>query len=207
MPKLISQEKIKKIKQLRQKGYSLPEIHKKVKVGYGSVFRYIQGVEILSEYRKIWHSKRGGSFKRMKLAEKRAEEKAGEYIFKLSEKEKIIFLSALYWGEGSKGDFGLSNSDPDLIRVFVLGLKEIFKINNNRLRISIRIYKDLDKEKCLKFWSKITGVPTVKFVNVNVLVGKKEGKLQYGMCRVRVTKGADMLKYMKALKNKVINLF
>lgn len=51
MPKLISQEKIKRIRLLRQKGYSLPEIKKEVRVGYGSVFRYIQGVEILPEYR------------------------------------------------------------------------------------------------------------------------------------------------------------
>ncbi|MEK7177281.1 MAG: hypothetical protein AAB705_00455 [Patescibacteria group bacterium] len=207
MPKLIPKETIKKIKLLRQHGYSLPEIKKVVNVGHGSVFRYIQGVEILPEYRKIWHSKRGGSFKRMKLAEKKAEEKADEYIVRLSEKEKLIFLSALYWGEGSKGDFGLTNSDPDLIKVFVLGLKEVFKISTDRLRISIRIYNDLNREKCLKFWSTITGVPVPKFVSVNVLEGKKEGKLPYGMCRVRVTKGADVLKYMKALKNKIIDLF
>lgn len=207
MPKLIPKEIIKQIKLLRQKGYSLPEIKKVVNVGHGSVFRYIQGVEILPEYRKIWHSKRGGSFKRMKLAEKKAEEKADEYIVRLSEKEKLIFLSALYWGEGSKGDFGLTNSDPDLIKVFVLGLKEVFKISTDRLRISIRIYRDLDKDKCLKFWSKITEVPVSKFVSVNVLDGKKNGKLLYGMCRVRVTKGADVLKYIRALKNRVVGLF
>ncbi|VVA44229.1 conserved hypothetical protein [Candidatus Roizmanbacteria bacterium] len=207
MPKLIPKEIIKQIKLLRQKGYSLPEIKKVVNVGHGSVFRYIQGVEILPEYRKIWHSKRGGSFKRMKLAEKKAEEKADEYIVRLSEKEKLIFLSALYWGEGSKGDFGLTNSDPDLIKVFVLGLKEVFKIRTDRLRISIRIYRDLDKDKCLKFWSKITEVPVSKFVSVNVLDGKKNGKLLYGMCRVRVTKGADVLKYIRALKNRVVGLF
>jgi len=151
MPKLIPKESIKKIKLLRQRGYSLPEIKNKVKVGHGSVFRYIQGVEILPEYRQIWHSKRGGSIKRMKLAEYEAEKKANNSIGILSEKEKLIFLTALYWGEGSKGDFGLSNSDPDLIKVVVKGLKEVFNINNDRLRISIRTYKDLDQNKCLKF--------------------------------------------------------
>ncbi len=207
MPKLISKETIKRIKLLRQRGYSLPEIHKEVKVGYGSVFRYIQGVKILPEYKKVWFGKRGGSFKRMKLAENKAKDKADNTINSLSDKEKMIFLTALYWGEGSKGDFGLSNSDPDLIKVFVKGLKEVFNINSDRLRISIRIYKDLDKKKCLEFWSKITGVPVEKFVNVNILDGKKQGKLLYGMCRVRITKGADMLKYVKALKNRVVGLF
>jgi len=46
-----------------------------------------------------------------------------------------------------------------------------------------------------------------KFVSVNVLDGKKNGKLIYGMCRIRITKGADVLKYIKALKNRVVSLF
>lgn len=207
MSKLLSKQTIEKIKSLRQKGYSLPEIKKEVNASHGSVFRHIQGIKILPEYWKEWHGKQGGSIKRMKNREKLAKEKAEKTIFSLTDKEKIIFLTALYWGEGSKGDFGLSNSDPDLIKVFVRGLKELFNINNNRLRVSIRIYKDLDKNKCLKFWSNIIGIPIEKFVSVNVLEGKKNGKLIYGMCRVRITKGADVLKYTKALKNRVVNLF
>jgi restriction system protein len=46
-----------------------------------------------------------------------------------------------------------------------------------------------------------------KFVNVNVLRGKKKGKLKYGMCRVRILKGGDMLKYMRALNNRIVNIF
>lgn len=207
MPKLISKETIKKIKLLRQKGYSLPEITKEVKAGYGSVYRYIQGVKILPKYQKVWFGKRGGSFKRMKLAENKAKNKANKTINSLSDKEKIIFLTALYWGEGSKSDFNLMNTDADLIRVFIQGLQEIFNISKDRLRISIRIYEDLDKNECLKYWSKITGVPAKKFVSVNILKGNKKGKLAYGMCRIRILKGGDMLKYIKALKNKVTDLF
>lgn len=206
MPKLIPKETIKKIKLLRQRGYSLPEIKKEVKVGHGSVFRYIQGVEILPEYKQIWHSKRGGSFKRMKLAEKEAEKNALTSIDSLSKKEKMIFLSALYWGEGSKSDFNLMNTDADLIRVFIKGLYELFNVSKDRLRISIRIYEDLDKKECLKYWSRITGVEYEKFVSVDVLKGRKKGKLPYGMCRVRILKGADMLKYIKALKNRIVSL-
>ncbi len=207
MPKLIPKETIKRIKILRQRGYSLPEIKKEIQVGYGSVFRHIQGIEILPEHRQIWHSKRGGSIKRMKIAEKTAQEKAEKTVIKLSKNEKLIFLSALYWGEGNKGDFGLSNSDPKLIKLFVKGLRELFNITEDKLRVSIRTYKDLDKNKCLKFWSNITGVPINKFVSINVLEGKKNGKLPYGICRVRVKKGGDMLKYMLALKDQVAHLF
>lgn len=177
MPKLLSKETIEKIKLLRQRGYSLPEIKREVKVSQGSVFRHIQGVKILPKHWKEWHGKQGGSIKRMKMREQQAEKKASEAIPSLSNKEKMIFLSALYWGEGNKTDFNLMNTDPDLIRVFIQGLKKVFNISQDRLRISIRIYEDLGRNKCLKFWSKITGIPVEKFVNVNVLLGKKKANL------------------------------
>lgn len=205
MPKLIPKETIHKIKFLRQKGYSLPEIKKEVKASHGSVFRHIQGVKILPEYWKEWHGKQGGSIKRMKIRERLAEEKAEKTILSLSNKERMIFLTALYWGEGSKSDFNLMNTDADLISVFIQGLQKIFNISKDRLRISIRIYEDLDKRECLKYWSKITGVPVEKFVSVNILKGNKKGKLPYGMCRLRILKGGDMLKYIKALKNRIIS--
>jgi len=191
---------------LRQRGYSLPEIHKKVDVGYGSVFRYSQGVKILQRYQKEWRKKQGGSIKRMINKEKLAEQKAKKTITTLTNRERLIFITALYWGEGSKSDFNLMNTDADLIKVFLQGLREIFNISNDRIRISIRIYEDLDKQRCLNYWSKITGISTSEFVSVNVLKGKKKGKLQYGMCRLRVLKGGDMLKYIKALKKRVVSI-
>lgn len=207
MPKLLLKETIERIKLLRKKGYSLPEIKREVKVSYGSVFRYIQGVKILPEYWKEWHGKQGGSIKRMRKREQLAHEKAMKTIFSLSTTEKIIFLAALYWGEGGKKDFNLTNTDPELIKVFIHGLKEIFNISSDRLRLSIRTYEDLDKNKCLNYWSKVTGVPVEKFVNVNILKGRKKGKLEYGMCRVRILKGGDVLKYIRALNIRIRELF
>ncbi len=115
-------------------------------------------------------------------------------VGKLAAKEKLLFLCALYWAEGSKRDFGLSNTDPELIRTFINGLREVFQLPEERFRISIRIYEDLDREKCLDFWESIVNIPKEKFLKVDVLKGKKSGKLEYGMCRIRVTKGADILK-------------
>ena len=207
MPKLIPDTTIQRIIQLRKKGYSLPEIKNEVHVGYGSVYRYIQGIDILPKYRKIWFGKRGGSIKRMKMKELIAKKYATKLVMSLSKKEKMIFLTALYWGEGSKADFNLMNSDPQLIKVFILGLQEVFGIDKSRIRISIRIYEDLDRKISLEFWSQVTGIPIDKFINVDVINGKKKGKLPFGMCRVRILKGADMLKYMRALKNQIGSFF
>lgn len=207
MSKTLHPETVQKIRLLRQKGWSLPEIKKEIKVGYGTVYRYIKDVSILPEYQKLWLEKRKSSTRRMKIAEEEAAKKAKQTILSLSEKEKMIFLSALYWGEGSKREFGLSNTDPDLVRVLIKGLDQTLGISTDRLSLSIRIYEDLDKEKCLKFWSEVTGVPVDRFISVNVLKGKKVGKLEFGMCRVRIKKGGNVLKYMVALRNEIKTFF
>ena len=207
MSKVLSPEKVQEIRSLRQKGWTLPEIKREIKVGYGTVYRYIKNVPILPEFQKLWLEKKKSSTRRKKMAQEEAIIKAKQTIPSLSGKEKMIFLAALYWGEGSKHEFGLSNTDPNLVRVLIKGLNETLGISSDRLSLSIRIYEDLDKEKCLKFWSDITGIPVNKFISVNVLKGKKVGKLEFGMCRVRIKKGGNVLKYMVALRNEIMRFF
>lgn len=192
--KTTDKEIIEKIKFLRSQGYSLPEISRTVDIPKTTVFRYTQGVTILPEFLTNWAGKRGGSRKKRLQQEKSAFEEGKKIIGKISNKERMLFLAALYWAEGSKKDFGLSNTDPKLIRIFINGLREVFGIMDDRFRISVRIYEDLDQDKCLSFWSKIVGIPKEKFVGVNIISGRKKGKLEYGMCRVRITKGGDLLK-------------
>lgn len=207
MAKRLSAQTKEEIKNLRQKGWSLNEIKNKLGVGQGTVFRYIQDIQVLPKYKRLWFGKRGGSRKRKKLAEIEASLKARKLITFLSRKEMTIFLSALYWAEGNKKDFIFTNTDPEMIKIFVHGLEEILGISKDQIRVSIRIYEDLDKEKCLDFWSKIVGIPKNRFVNTNVLKGKKQGKLLYGMCRIRITKGANMLKYIAAVRKRISTLF
>lgn len=203
MVKKISNEVITKIIKLREKGFSYPEISKQLNIPKTTVRRYAYRVKIKDEYLKQWTSKRGGSLSTKLRKEKKAYEKARKLINNLTSKEKILFISALYWAEGSKKDFGLSNTDPLLIKVFVTTLREVFEIKDEEFRVSIRIYEDLNKDDCLEFWSKVVNIPKENFVNVNVLRGKKVGKLQYGMCRVRITKGGELLKMIHAVNKTV----
>jgi hypothetical protein len=201
----VKKDIIAKMRILREQGSSLPEISEKVGIPKTTVLRYIREVTILPDYKAIWIAKRGGSKNKKLLQEEKALKEAEKLLKEISLKERMLFLSALYWAEGSKADFGLSNTDPDLIRVFVEGLREVFGITNDRLRVSVRIYEDLDRDKCLSFWSNIVNIPKEKFVNVNVLPGKKKGKLEYGMCRIRVSKGGELLKKIKAINKVIVN--
>ena len=201
----LNNDKVRKIKNLRSLGYSLPEISRELNVPKTTVFRYIKNVQILPKFVTLWESKRAGSRYRKILKEQQAFSDGKKIIGNLSAKEKMLFGCALYWAEGSKKDFGLSNTDPELIKTFINILRNVFNIQDDRLRISIRIYEDMDRDKCLNFWSQIVEVEKEKFTNVDVLFGKKKGKLEYGMCRIRVIKGGDLLKQIKGI-NKAFSL-
>jgi hypothetical protein len=204
--KKVGLNEIREIKTLRSHGYSIIEIGKKLNRPKTTIFRHVQDIEVLPEYLRNWAGKRGGSKKRKALKEAESLKEARKLIKELSYKEKFILLSALYWGEGSKKSFGLSNTDPNLIKVFLKCLKDLFEVNTEKLRVSIRIYEDLNRQKCLDFWSKVTGVQRDNFVSVNILKGKKRGKLEYGMCRIRVTKGGDFLKKIIGLNKVIVDL-
>ena len=51
MAKLLSKETLLKIRQLRERGYSIGEIKAETGVGYGTVWRYIENITILPEFR------------------------------------------------------------------------------------------------------------------------------------------------------------
>lgn len=207
MAKHLTSSQIKRIKSLRLRGHSLPEISNKLKIGKGTAWSYIQGVKMLPKFEKIWLNKRKGSIKLKENRELIALKKAKANIKSLSKKEKLLILSSLYWAEGAKVDFNLTNTDPNLITVFIKSLKEIFGVENDRLRINIRIYEDMNAEDCIYYWFKLTGLARTNLSSVNVLKGKKTGKLKYGMCRIRVTKGGDMLKYLVAVRKRLIELY
>jgi hypothetical protein len=200
----LSKAKIKEIQYLRARGYTIPEICSKLKIAKTTVFYHAGKIPILPEFIDSWRIKRGASKRIKSLKEKKAFREAKILLKNISKKEKILFMSALYWAEGNKKDFMLTNTDPNLIKVFVRGLREIFNIKNERLKVSIRIYEDMDAGKCLDFWSGVVNLPKEQFQRISVLAGKKKGKLEFGMCRVRVSKGGDLLKRLKAV-NKVFS--
>lgn len=203
----LSHQKIEEMRNLRQHGYSLAEISSLLHIAKSTTSHYVSSIQVLPDYKEILTKKRNSSTKVKLLKEQKAFDEAQKLVKNLSRKEKMLFLAALYWAEGNKKDFSLSNTDPYLIKVFVECMRDIFDIPENKFRVSVRIYEDLDKETCLSFWSKVTDIPKEKFVNVNVLQGKKIGKLQYGMCRVRITKGGDILKKLMAINKTVANKF
>lgn len=98
---------------------------------------------------------------------------------------------SLYWGEGDKATRShvrLSNIDPNMIRTFILFLREICGIPEEKIRAGILLYPDLDPEVCLSYWSDQICLPRQNFIKCVTIQGRhKVNRLQYGVCTVTVS--------------------
>ena len=107
----------------------------------------------------------------------------------------------LYWGEGTKGGNSVvfSNSDPDMIQLFLNFLRVICGIDEKRLRLLLHIYPDQNESKLKKFWSEKTKIPQAQFSKTFCHSGKN------GTYKNLSPYGTISLRYSDKLLLNVIN--
>ncbi|MCX6755537.1 MAG: hypothetical protein NT068_03325 [Candidatus Nomurabacteria bacterium] len=196
---------VQEIKKLRSEGDSILEISKIVGKSKSIVSKYVKDIKILPQYEYLLKEKQGGSKSRSLKEWKDSEIKSKKIINTLSSKEKLLILACLYWGEGTKTELNIINSDPEMLRVFIISLKEL-GIDNSKIKATIRIYEDLKDNDIINFWSKAIDLPKECFKGINLLKGKKVGKLKHGMCRIRVEKSKDYFKLIMSIIERIKDL-
>ena len=99
----------------------------------------------------------------------------------------------LWWGEGRKDRYYVSvvNADPDAILLFIKWLREVYRVPLRKFRIAVSIHRDLDLERTLRFWRRLTGIPRRQFYPAQIFPdrGTKNRtftRLAYGVCSVSV---------------------
>ena len=105
-----------------------------------------------------------------------------------------VIGTMLYWGEGAKsGKLGknksvdFANSDPRMILVFLHFLRKFCNVDEKRLRCLLYCYSDQNKNKLIKFWSKITKISIKQFIKPYIRYDfRKDGrKMEYGLVHIR----------------------
>ena len=132
------------------------------------------------------------------LAENKKGYASGEaQIGTLTKRELFLVGVALYWGEGTKRINGsnpmvaLANSDHYLVKLYMRFLRECLVIPEERIRAGIHIHPNLDREKTLRFWARITKLPIERFYVVDQISSASKQKrpkytLPYGTVSIRV---------------------
>jgi hypothetical protein len=181
---------------MRKTGCTLSEIQKVVLRSRSIIFSYIKNIIPYKKYSDILEKKQNGNKFKSEKHWKTAKIFAKEKVKKLSDRDLMIIAAMLYWGEGRKeGELAIINSDVCLMKVFLKGLLKM-GIPKNRIKISIRLFSDLDRKKSINFWLSELNLKKDNLISVNYLERKKEGKLPYGMCRLRVEKGSLYFKQL-----------
>lgn len=199
--------------ELRKKGESIKDIARLLKIAKSTVSLWCRDIELTPAQINKLHDKMvmGSYLGRMKgariqyerrLEKVRSEIKNGkERISKLSDRELIIAMVALYWGEGCKKTRQLiiNNSDPEMIKFIIMALEKIWKIKKDRftLRVGInKIHKKRDEE-IKDYWSKITNIPKDQFTKTVFIKSKnkkvyKNFSVHYGTLTIRIRKASDI---------------
>jgi transcriptional regulator with XRE-family HTH domain len=101
----------------------------------------------------------------------------------------------LYWAEGDKGSKNcarISNSDPEVLRLFVRFLRLHFGAPDEKLRVTCHLFTDhVERQfEIEQYWLDVVDLPRAclrkSFVNVYSKYSQKKrrNKLPYGTCRV-----------------------
>jgi len=106
--------------------------------------------------------------KRQRIAYLKGLKEKNKYLLKfLNTDTKKLLLAILYLGEGAKTRstqfLSLGSSNPQIIRFYLLLLKECFEINNSKFRIRIQCRADQDIKKLETYWQRITKIPKKQF--------------------------------------------
>lgn len=118
----------------------------------------------------------------------------------------------LFWGEGTKAaksQVCLSNADPEMIKLYLAFLTKACQIPEEKIRIALLAYPDLDETSLRRFWSFASGVPLSRFHKTVVIQGKhKTRRLASGVCTVVVSSTyfrQKMLTWLKLLPKELMN--
>jgi transposase-like protein len=204
----------KEAKRLRKEfGYSIKEIAQELNVAKSSVSLWVRNIP-LTEGQKEALEKRvkanqsvfvqryssrhlwGNTYvraKHLKIRKKYQEE--GRKIAGL--KNPLFYMGCgLYWGEGSKckNSVQMSNSDIDLIKIFLKFLRDFFDVKDETISLTINCYDNngISVEKIETYWvdnlnlSKKCLRKTIVNKYSKFSARKKIGKLPYGTAKLAV---------------------
>jgi len=153
-------------RRLRAEGRTLLEIATTLDVAKSSVSLWVREVPFTPSPRQPGAHRRPHPFHLAKVRRIAELNVVGRHVIGAPSDEAFIAAgTALYAGEGSKtdGTVRFANSDPAMMRFFCTWLRELFEIDETRLRANVYLHAGLDLDAAEDFWSIITSIPRSQF--------------------------------------------
>lgn len=209
-------------RKLRTQGHSYSSISNEIGISKSTLSYWLRDIpynpnQETRERLKAGKLKAAIHKNRIKLESiKRAEMEAKKEVGELSKRDIFMVGLGLYIGEGSKtgGHVRIANSDPRMIVLAMKWFKEACGCKQENFRLAIHLYPDNNIERCLAYWSKVTGIPRSQFGKTQIdrrehKKSQKRGKLGYGTAQLSVRGsgklGVYLARKIEAWSNNVLN--
>lgn len=190
-------ETIQSLKFLRKSGKSIPEIMMTTGLSKTTIWHHVHSIEISSEDKIRINSNRGGSRKRYQASYKHAENDVKKLL--TSENREICMLiGMLYWAEGSKRELVFTNTNLDMIKIYLFFLKKVLMVPESDIHLLIRTAIPIKPKEAQNFWINQTGMLPSQ-VSTNHDNKQNKTKSRYGICRVNVRKNSYYLKQIQCI--------
>lgn len=201
--------------QLRRQGLTYSEIQKNISVAKSTISLWLREVGLsvpqkqrITEKRRLGQ-KRGAEAQRNKRIQRQSDliRNAQNEIGSLTKRELWLIGIALYWAEGGKEkesrpgcQTSFSNSDPQMIALFIKWLKECAQVKDEDIHADLYIHESHrnNVEEVIKAWGKILNKPrsffrAVYFKRNKIRTKRKNvGILYIGLIRVTIRASSDL---------------
>lgn len=208
MVRIHSKEKIKNLKDARRQGKSIEELMREFSLPKSTVWHHIHTIKLTEKQKVINRLKQGGSKLRSERNWENAKNESKKILQNKENRHLLSLAAALYWAEGNKKGFVFTNTDVKMIKLFIKILENEFKIKKDRIKITIRIFSNLNRNECIRFWKKNLEIRK-NDITVYMNDGGTKGKAHYGICRLTVKNGGNLKKLITSLicdiYNEVLN--
>lgn len=195
---------------LRKQGFSIGKIENDLGIPRSTLSGWLRDIELtkkqkgkllqnqkdaLVEARKkavLWHNAQKN--KRLREAEDAAK-KTLENIDIANHAFLDLALAFLYLGEGSKrhAETALGSSNPDILKFFLVGLKNIYDVDASKIKCELYLRADQDPDKIRRYWSRTLDIPLDNFKQINIdkrTAGIATYSYYKGVCNLRCGKVA-----------------
>ena len=187
------QKVVQEVREARRKGLSIKKLETRFRIPETTISRWIRDIPSL-------HKKFNSARAKEKQLKTELHSLAEDCL--LDENLAKLFVSLLYWCEGSKypssAFFAFCNSDFVLVKTLLELLRYGFKIEEKKIRIHLQLHSTHPKDQTLRFWSDLLKIPLKQFYKPTITKPtRKMKRLNYqGTCTVKYFDVKLVLKIM-----------
>lgn len=204
---MIYAEKRKRARKLRRGGASYSEIQKELHIAKSTLSTWVSDIELSDDQRRQIKGRKKfrGSNESFYRNKRRAYQDAGREMARSIPDKDFVIGCMLYWAEGGKGRNMLqfSNSDPEMVKVFIRFLDRFFAAENISTYVQCYDGNGLNAQDVETFWADVVGRGPVK-VRMKPASktgrGSKANKRPHGCCYINLCKTEAVQKLFGAIQ-------